>query len=125
MAKTGRPKVKIDWENAQKMAAIHCTAKEICDVLGISDDTMLRACKKMHGITFAEWIDQKRGPGKLSLRRLQWQTAQSGNVTMQIWLGKQWLDQSDKISNTLESGKSLTDFIKSLRNDSDGIKMVE
>jgi len=31
---------------------------------------------------------------KIALRRMQWQAATSGNVTMQIWLGKNMLGQS-------------------------------
>jgi hypothetical protein len=40
-------------------------------------------------------IEKARSEGKASLRRLQWQNAAQGNVTMQIWLGKQLLDQND------------------------------
>ena len=34
--------------------------------------------------------------GKASLRRMQYGAANKGNVTMQIWLGKQYLGQNDK-----------------------------
>src|SRR5882672_7305680 len=33
--------------------------------------------------------------GKVTLRRWQWASAKAGNVTMQIWLGKQLLKQRD------------------------------
>ena len=36
--------------------------------------------------------------GRASLRRMQFKNAQAGNVTMQIWLGKQYLGQQDKQS---------------------------
>jgi len=39
--------------------------------------------------------------GKSILRRLQWQAALGGNITMQIWLGKQLLGQSDRQSAEL------------------------
>lgn len=32
---------------------------------------------------------------KVALRRMQWQSASSGNVVMQIWLGKNMLGQSN------------------------------
>jgi hypothetical protein len=32
----------------------------------------------------------------MSLRRAQWKSAEGGNVTMQIWLGKQWLGQKEQ-----------------------------
>jgi hypothetical protein len=34
--------------------------------------------------------------GRTTLRRLQWQKAQTGDSTMLIWLGKQMLGQRDK-----------------------------
>jgi hypothetical protein len=37
---------------------------------------------------------------KLRLRQLQWQSASKGNVTMQIFLGKNMLGQQDKIETT-------------------------
>ena len=45
---------------------------------------------------FAEYFEQKRGKGKIALRRKQYDVAMSGNVTMLLWLGKQYLGQSDK-----------------------------
>jgi hypothetical protein len=47
----------------------------------------------------AEAWDRGTGEGRTSLRRLQWQTAQK-SATMQIWLGKQWLGQVDKMERT-------------------------
>jgi hypothetical protein len=40
---------------------------------------------------------------KQSLRRWQIQSAQKGNIAMLIWLGKQYLDQSDKIESEVTS----------------------
>jgi hypothetical protein len=34
--------------------------------------------------------------GRMSLRRKQWKAAEDGNTTMLVWLGKQYLGQSDK-----------------------------
>jgi hypothetical protein len=34
--------------------------------------------------------------GKASLRRMQFKAAEDGNVTMLIWLGKQFLGQKDQ-----------------------------
>lgn len=41
--------------------------------------------------------------GKASLRRMQFKTAESGNATMQIWLGKQYLGQKDKQDVTVDN----------------------
>ena len=35
----------------------------------------------------------------MGLRRKQWETAAKGNATMLIWLGKQWVNQSDDPQN--------------------------
>ena len=53
------------------------------------------------GMSFDEYFAQKRGSGKTSLRRAQWLSAQKGNPTMLIWLGKQYLGQRDKSSHEL------------------------
>jgi hypothetical protein len=37
----------------------------------------------------------------MSLRRLQWKSAEAGNTTMQIFLGKQWLDQTEKTDDNI------------------------
>ncbi len=52
--------------------------------------------KEKYGYGFSDYFKKHNGEGRIALRRLQWQTAQSGNPTMQIWLGKQYLGQSDK-----------------------------
>jgi hypothetical protein len=43
--------------------------------------------------------------GKSSLRRLQWKAALGGNITMQIWLGKQYLGQRDMHTTELTGAK--------------------
>lgn len=55
-------------------------------------------------MSFAEYSDQKRAKGKLSLRRKQFQLALSGDRTMLIWLGKQYLGQVDKSELTGKNG---------------------
>jgi hypothetical protein len=53
----------------------------------------------------SDTIEKARDEGRASLRRLQWQNATQGNVTMQIWLGKQILSQND-ISRNEITGKN-------------------
>ena len=47
-------------------------------------------------MNFSDYLPQKALAGKASLRRTQWKTATGGNPTMQIWLGKNMLGQTDK-----------------------------
>lgn len=96
-----RPRKPVDWESVEKLCSLQCTEEEIAQFLAISVDTLCRACKRDHEQSFAEYFAQKKGLGKVSLRRAQWQAAQKGNPTMLIWLGKQYLDQRDKSSHEL------------------------
>ena len=96
----GRPRIRVDWEQIDDMLKIFCTAEEIAGILSFSVDTLDRRCKEDNGINFAEYSGQKRQHGKASLRRSQYVKAtQEGNPTMQIWLGKQYLDQKDQIES--------------------------
>lgn len=96
-----RPQKPISWSDVEKLCGLQCTEEEIAQFLEISVDTLHRACKREYRISFAEYFRQKRGVGKISLRRSQWQLAQKGNAAMLIWLGKQYLDQRDKQSTEL------------------------
>jgi hypothetical protein len=95
-----RPKgtfISVDWEKVISMCAIQCTGEEIAGVLGIDYDTLQRACKRENNMLFADYMAQKRSGGRMSLRRKQYSTAMDGNPTMLVWLGKNWLGQTDKI----------------------------
>ena len=96
-AKMGRPKIEIDVEEFEKLCGIQCTLVEISAWFRCTEDTIETWAKATYGVTFSEIYKQKRGVGKISLRRRQYQVAvNDGNPTMLIWLGKQYLDQSDK-----------------------------
>ena len=69
---------------------------EIASFFEVSEDTIERRVKETHGVTFAEHYKTLSGGGKISLRRKQMDVALSGNVSMLIWLGKQYLGQKDK-----------------------------
>ena len=69
---------------------IQCTQEEIAGFLDLSVDTLQRD-KKFCGI-----YETKKKTGKMSLRRKQYELAMSGDKTLLIWLGKQYLEQSDK-----------------------------
>jgi len=96
MNKTGRPEKEIDFDTVDKLCALQCTGEEIASFLGIDYDTLNKIIKKEYKMSFSEYFQQKRNRGKVSLRRMQWATAESGNVTMQIWLGKNLLNQTDR-----------------------------
>lgn len=90
-----RPRIKIDKENFEKLCGLQCTKDEIAGFFNCSEDTIERFCQREYKENFAVVFAQKRTIGKISLRRSQWRMAES-NVTMAIWLGKQYLGQSDQ-----------------------------
>ena len=94
MAKRGRPKIEFDLEQVEKLAMLQCTYDELAAFFDCSKDTIINRMKDDESFSAA----YKNGleKGKMSLRRMQWRAAESGNVTMLIWLGKQHLDQVDK-----------------------------
>lgn len=78
---------------------MQCTLREIAAWFDVSIDTIERACIREKKMQFAEYFDKKRRRGLISLRRKQMDVALSGNTTMLIWLGKQYLDQSEKVES--------------------------
>ena len=101
-----RPKIEIDFDMVKKLCAIQCTGQEIADVLDVSYDTLERRVKEVYRISFADYIKKHSANGKMSLRRKQHEVAMNGNTTMLVWLGKQYLGQTDKqiVDNTSSDG---------------------
>lgn len=95
----GRPKADIDMVLVTKLASIQCTLREIADIIGVDKETIRNRC--------ARELELGKAQGKASLRRRQWEVADSGNATMLIWLGKQYLDQSDNPKDDEESNMIL------------------
>lgn len=115
MAKTGRPQIKIDKTAFEKLCSLQCTKEEICGVLGITEKTLDRFCKREYKQSFSQVFKEKRQIGKMSLRRSQFKLAEK-NATMAIWLGKQYLDQRDRdISDAIDRGNGVLESILALR----------
>lgn len=112
----GRPRKVIDAKLVEQLASIQCTDEEIAAICGVSHDTLLR--RKNDDPVFLEAIEQGRAKGRVSLRRMQWKAATTGNPTMLIWLGKQLLGQRDKIEeatdDTLDKARMIRDAIKAM-----------
>jgi hypothetical protein len=94
MAKRGRPKIKFDLALLEELASIQCTDEEIAACLNCSVDTL--ADRKQNDEEFFGAYKRGKEEGKTSIRRMQYKAAEKGNTTMLIWLGKQYLGQSDK-----------------------------
>ncbi len=109
----GRPRKEIDMELLTRLCQIQCTALECAAMLGVSDVTLDARLVEATGSGFLDYFKSHSGEGKVSLRRAQFKAALGSpaveatettpaipmlrpSITMQIWLGKQWLDQKDQ-----------------------------
>lgn len=96
-----RPKTDIDWKRVDSFLLAQCDGVAISGILGISSDTLYRACQEKFKIGFAAYSQKKKSEGKELLRRKQFDAAMGGDKTMLIWLGKQILQQKDQVETTL------------------------
>lgn len=82
-----KKKYDIDVKQLENLARFGCTNIEIAQFFGCDESTIRKG--------YSEFLTKGRATQKLRLRQLQWKSAESGNVTMQIWLGKQILGQAE------------------------------
>ena len=110
-----RPKKVIDYEVVEKLASIQCTQQEIANFLELSTDTLRRDEK------FCTIYKKGIENGKMSLRRKQFKLAEK-NASMAIFLGKQYLGQTDKVEtvfdarNINEVNKKMLENVADVRN---------
>ena len=91
--KTGRPAVKVDIGDLEKLAGLQCTYAEIAAFFDCSELTIKR---RLSDTKYREAHERGKSKGLVSLRRSQFRQAEN-SATMAIWLGKQYLGQSDKL----------------------------
>jgi len=111
---------KIPWAQVDSLLKIGCTGEEIAEHFGVHYDTIVNHCKKEHGCTFSEYLKTKATGFHMSIRRMQFKmlTGERGekkdgtkyyidkpSVAMAIFLGKNYLGQTDKqeLSNNPEN----------------------
>lgn len=98
-AQMGRPIKLIEDDRLvnqiKLLAAAQNTREQAAAILGVSDKTFREFLRKNPRSDEA-W---NSGPdyGKASLRMMQLATARKGNVRMQIWLGINWLGQTNRV----------------------------
>lgn len=90
-----RPRKDLNVVHIEKLASYHLTTEEIASFMECSPDTLERR--------YAGILEKGKNQGKISLKRKQMEVAMSGNVTMLIWLGKQYLGQREKSPEELEN----------------------
>lgn len=102
----------IDPEQVIKLAERQWSNREIAAFMDCDEGTIRNR--------FSAELAKGRDCGKAKLRDLQWKAAIAGNTTMLIWLGKQYLDQSDKNESMLKSDGSFKIVIEKGSPNADG-----
>src|SRR5664279_5139775 len=92
----------IDLTELSKLAGLHCTMEEAAHWFGVTTKTISRKLKQKK---YREAWEHGWAKGNISLRRMQFQKAEAGDKTMLVWLGKQWLEQSDRRGVEITGGK--------------------
>ena len=123
-----RPRIEISTEQFESLCNMQCTLGEIAGFFKCSEDTIERWCKRTYKdddgkeLGFAEVHKRLSVKGRISLRRWQFRSAENGNTSMLIWLGKQYLEQKDiqdvTITNT-EAQNQLAEVLDMWKQSSD------
>ena len=110
----GRPRKEIDQIEFEKLCGLQCTLDEIAGWFNCSEDTIERWCKRTYQESFADVFTKNRGQGKIALRRIQFKLAEKDS-RMAIFLGKNYLGQTDKREVTAVNAGQLSDLIGGLK----------
>lgn len=94
---TGAKIKDIDFRDFEKCCQMQCTQEEIAGWFEIDEETLVRRVTEHYNKSFSEVYKKYSAGGKCSLRRRQFRRAQNGDRVMMIWLGKQYLGQSEKV----------------------------
>ena len=99
----GRPQKEIDKMQLENLLAIPmCYADQAANVLNVSIDTLERFIRQEYQCTFAVLKAQKVDNTRMRLGAKQLDVALKGSIPMLIFLGKQYLNQSDKVETKSE-----------------------
>lgn len=95
--------INIDWNQVAYWLEARCSGSQIADILGIHENTLYERCKTDLGLDFVAFKAKNRSKGEQNLRLAQYESAvKDKDRGMQIWLGKQWLGQTDKSQNIID-----------------------
>ena len=95
-----RKKIEIDPEMVRGLARIGATWDEIAGILGIARTTL---AVRMREKKFRDAYEQGVAEGDVSIRREQYVSAMRGKTGMLVWLGKNRLNQTDRVETKNET----------------------
>lgn len=124
LLKVGRKKIKANWDKIAKEVnmqqviywiGLQATAEEIAGAFRISNETLNNRLREEFGCNFLDLKKQlgNGSDGKLKLRMNQFKMSET-NASMAIWLGKQYLGQTDKPASEGEFNGSLSELLSLL-----------
>tara|TARA_R100000700_G_C3066267_1_gene78636 strand:+ start:149 stop:553 length:405 start_codon:yes stop_codon:yes gene_type:complete len=109
-----RKKIEIDPEMIRGLARIGATWDEIAGILGIARTTL---AVRMREKKYRDAYEQGVAEGDVSLRRAQYDSAMKGKTGMLVWLGKNRLNQTDRVEThnetTIHDGGNALDKLSS------------
>ena len=125
----GRKRIEINRYQFEYLCGLQCTCEEIAGFFNCSVDTIERFCEREYKMRFAEVFKIKRQSGRISLRRHQFKLAER-YPQMAIWLGKQYLNQTDKQEITIaeiddETRAEIEDFLGDCGTNCDSNEITE
>jgi hypothetical protein len=93
----------IDTKQIEELISLGASEAEIADLMGISETEFRQRFRKL--------ATKAKVHRSISLRRAQLQSAMDGDVRSLIFLGKQYLGQSNNPKNSEEGSGSMESFI--------------
>lgn len=95
-----RKKIEIDPKMIRGLAQIGATWDEIAGILGIARTTL---AVRMREKKYRDAYEQGVAEGDVSIRRAQYDSAMRGKTGMLVWLGKNRLNQTDRVETKNET----------------------
>ena len=95
-----RKRIEVDPEQVRALARLGCTWDEIAGVLKIARGTFTLRMKEKK---YRDAYEQGVAEGDVSIRRAQYDSAMKGKTGMLVWLGKNRLNQTDRVETHNET----------------------
>lgn len=105
----GRPRLLLPERQIELAASWGCTLEEIARLMDCGKDVLIER--------YSDCMNRGRANLASSLKRKQVQIALEGNTTMLIWLGKQYLGQSDKTDINQRTNSTVNVNVKVVEDD--------
>lgn len=110
---------RFDSQQFVDLCKIHCTLTEIANFFHITNEKLDEECKKSFGVPATIAQKEWESEGKISLKRSQFKTAiEKENPIMQIWLGKNYLNQCEDPAKRMQDEQkqeTLTSILEAVK----------